>query len=127
MAELLAALLILGIVITTTIAMFAERQARLRDASETILAWQALSNEAEIWRRIDFASLDTATKSFRSDVAITQRLPDVSYDVAVTTPRTDVRQVTFTITWNRAQRAGAKRRSAELSILRADTGGSGLW
>jgi prepilin-type N-terminal cleavage/methylation domain-containing protein len=65
MAELLAALLILGIVITTTIAMFAERQARLRDASETILAWQALSNEAEIWRRIDFASLDTTSPSPR--------------------------------------------------------------
>jgi Tfp pilus assembly protein PilV len=127
MAELLAALLILGIVITTTIAMFAERQARLRDASETILAWQALSNEAEIWRRIDFASLDSASKTFRSDVAITKRLPDVAYEVAVTTPRTDIRQVTFTIIWNRAQRAGSKRRSAELSILRADTGGSGLW
>ncbi|HLJ73403.1 MAG TPA: type II secretion system protein, partial [Thermoanaerobaculia bacterium] len=68
--EVLVALLILGIVITTTISMFAERQKRMRMANETILAYQALSNESEIWRRIDFASLDTQPPIFQSDTSI---------------------------------------------------------
>lgn len=125
MAELLASLLILGIVITTTIIMFGERQARLRDASETILAWQALANEAEIWRRIDFASLDSTPLKFRSDLAITGRLPRPRYVVEIAKPRSDVRKITFTITWERKQ--GPGDRDATLSIVRADTGGSGLW
>src|SRR3954463_14750670 len=54
LAETLVALAILAIVITTTIAMFAERTRRLREANETILAFQALSNEAEYWRRESF-------------------------------------------------------------------------
>src|ERR1043166_5844939 len=58
LAEVLVALAILAIVITTTIAMFAERTKRMREASETILAEQALSNEAEYWRRESFAQID---------------------------------------------------------------------
>src|SRR5438105_14773386 len=68
--EVLVGLLILTIVITTTIAMFVERQRRLRQANEMILAYQALSNEAEIWRRISFAQLDSQPQAFQSDMAI---------------------------------------------------------
>jgi type II secretory pathway pseudopilin PulG len=125
MAELLVALLILVIVITTTIAMFAERQTRLREASETILAWQVLANEAEIWRRIDFAQLDAAGNTFRSDTTLIRRFPEVAYDVSIEKPRSDVRKITFNIHWKQDQ--GPGQRSAALSILRADTGGSGLW
>jgi hypothetical protein len=41
--------------------------------------------------------------------------------VKVDTPRADVKNVTFTVRWNKGQR------EARLSILRADTGGKGLW
>jgi len=58
LVEVLVGLLILTIVITTTIVMFTERHRRLRQANDMILAYQALSNEVEIWRRIDFAQLD---------------------------------------------------------------------
>src|SRR2546430_1719563 len=68
--EVLVALLILTIVITTTIAMFVERHKRLRQANETILAYQALSNEAEIWRRIGFGQLDAQAVTFQYDTAI---------------------------------------------------------
>jgi prepilin-type N-terminal cleavage/methylation domain-containing protein len=119
--EVLVGLLILTIVITTTITMFAERQRRLRQANETILAYQALSNEAEIWRRIAFGSLDTQPATFQSDTALLAPLSPFSTSVRVDTARTDVKNVTFTIRWNKAQRL------AKLSIVRVDTGGSALW
>jgi prepilin-type N-terminal cleavage/methylation domain-containing protein len=119
--EVLVGLLILAIVITTTITMFAERQRRLRQANETILAYQALSNEAEIWRRIAFGSLDTQPATFQSDTALLAPLSPFSTSVRVDTARTDVKNVTFTIRWNKAQRL------AKLSIVRVDTGGSALW
>ncbi|MDQ6800850.1 MAG: prepilin-type N-terminal cleavage/methylation domain-containing protein [Acidobacteriota bacterium] len=119
--EVLVALLILTIVITTTIAMFVERRSRLRQANETILAYQALSNEAEIWRRIGFGQLDAQPMTFQSDTAILGPLAPFATTVHVDTPRADVKSVTFTIRWANAQR------TAKLSIVRADTGGNGLW
>jgi hypothetical protein len=41
--------------------------------------------------------------------------------IHVDTPRADVKSVTFTIRWANPQR------EAKLSIVRADTGGNGLW
>ncbi len=120
--EVLIALLILTIVITTTIAMFVERHKRLKEANETILTYQALSNEAEIWRRIPFWRLDqevTQAPTFRSDTTILLPLEAYTTSVRVDTPRPDVKSVTFTIRW--------AQRKAELSIVRADTGGSSLW
>jgi len=119
--EVLVALLVLTIVITTTIAMFVERHKRLKEANETILAYQALSNEAEIWRRVAFAQLDAEPPTFQSDTAILAPLNPYSTSVKIDTPRADVKSVTFTIRWSNAQR------TAKLSIVRADTGGSGLW
>ena len=119
--EVLVALLVLTIVITTTIAMFVERHKRLKQANETILAYQALSNEAEIWRRIAFAQLDAQPPAFQSDTAILRPLAPYTSLVKVDTPRADVKSVTFSIRWSNAQRV------AKLSIVRADTGGSGLW
>jgi prepilin-type N-terminal cleavage/methylation domain-containing protein len=119
--EVLVALLVLTIVITTTIAMFVERHKRLRQANETILAYQALSNEAEIWRRIAFAELDRPAPTFRSDTAIIAPLAPYVTSVHIDTPRADVRSVTFSIRWANTQR------EAKLSIVRADTGGTNLW
>jgi prepilin-type N-terminal cleavage/methylation domain-containing protein len=120
LAETLVALAILAIVITTTIAMFAERTRRLREANETILAFQALSNEAEYWRRQSFAQIDNPdNQTFKSDLDILAPLMPYTTDVKVESPRSDVRNVTLTIRW--------AKREAHLGIARADTGGSGLW
>jgi len=119
--EVLVALLILAIVITTTISMFAERQRRLRMAHETILAYQALSNEAELWRRVDFKSIDSQALAFRSDLTLIQPMAPYSASVKIDTPRADVRNITLTIRWDTA------KRSATLALARADTGGTNLW
>jgi prepilin-type N-terminal cleavage/methylation domain-containing protein len=120
LAETLVALAILAIVITTTIAMFAERARRLREANETILAFQALSNEAEFWRRKPFAEIDDpANQTFQPDQDILKPLTPYTTLVKVDSPRADVRNVTLTIRWG--------KREAHLGIARADTGGSGLW
>jgi len=120
LAETLVALAILAIVITTTIAMFAERTRRLREANETILAFQALSNEAEYWRRQSFAQIDNPdNQTFKSDLDIIKPLMPYTTTVKVESPRPDVRNVTLTIHW--------AKREAHLGIARADTGGSGLW
>ena len=80
-SETLVALAILAIVITTTIAMFAERTRRLREANETILAFQALSNEAEYWRREPFAQIDkTDNQTFKSDLDILEPLTPYTTD-----------------------------------------------
>ena len=120
LAEVLVALAILAIVITTTIAMFAEKTKRMREASETILAYQALSNEAEYWRRESFAQIDNPdNQTFKSDLDILAPLAPYTTAVKVETTRTDIRNITLTIRW--------ARREAHLGVARADTGGSGLW
>jgi prepilin-type N-terminal cleavage/methylation domain-containing protein len=121
MAEVLVALAILAIVITTTIAMFAERTRKMRQASETILAWQVLSNEAEYWRRQPFDQIDVATnQTFKSDLTILTPLTPYTTAVRVDSPRADVRNITLTIRWSSTH-------EAHLNVARANTGGSGLW
>jgi prepilin-type N-terminal cleavage/methylation domain-containing protein len=122
LAEVLVALAILAIVITTTIAMFAERTKRMREASETILAYQALSNEAEHWRRLKFEDIDDVSnqKFQATDLSVLAPLAPYTTAVKVETPQADVRNVTLTIRW-------ATNREAHLAIARAYTGGSGLW
>jgi hypothetical protein len=107
-------------VITTTIAMFAERTKRLREASETMLAFQALSNEAEYWRREPFAQIDVPSEqTFKSDTTILAPLAPYTTIVKVDSPRADIRNVTLTIRWT--------NREAHLGVARANTGGGGLW
>jgi len=121
LVEVLVALVIMAIVITTTIAMFAEKTRRMRQASETILAYQALSNEAEHWRRVDFDSIDVASnQTFKSDLTLLTPLAPYTTAVKVDTPQADVRNVTLTIRW-------ATNHEAHLAIARANTGGNGLW
>src|SRR5207249_7235156 len=88
---------ILAIVITTTIAMFAERSRRLRQAHEVTLAFQALANEAELWRRVDFKDIDAQPLAFRSDLTIINPMAPYSASVKIDTPRSDVRNITLTI------------------------------
>ena len=119
--EVLIALVILAIVITTTLAVFVERTRRLQQATETILAYQVLWNEAEVRRRIDFSELDTAQTSFASDTALLAPLKPFQTYVTVSDTQPSVKNVTMVIKWRGGQR------SARLSLIRADTGGSNLW
>ena len=121
LVELLVALLVLTVVITTTIYMFTQRAQHLREANETILAYQALANEAEIWRRVPFSSLDASGTSFLSDTTILTPLAPYTAVVKIEKARPDVMKVTLTIQWQ------SGRKSAHLALLRADTGGTNLW
>jgi len=121
LVEILAALVILAIVITTAIAMFAERQRRLRQANETILAYQALANEAEYWRRIKFSDLDAMSPTFQSDTSILTPMQPYAASVRIDTPRANVKNVTLSLTWNSGQN------HASLALVRTDTGGGNLW
>ena len=119
--EVLFALLILAIVITTTLLVFVDRTRRLQQATETILAYQALSNEAEVRRRINFSQLDTASNSFISDTTVLAPLKPFQTYVTVSDKQPNVKNITMVIQWQQGQK------SARLSLLRADTGGSNLW
>ncbi|MEO8035070.1 MAG: type II secretion system protein [Acidobacteriota bacterium] len=119
LVEVLVALVILTLVITTTLAAFLERNRRLQQANETILAYQALANEAEVWRRTDFASVAPAT-TFHSDTTILAPLAPFTVAATVSSPKTDVKNVTLTITWK-------GEHHADLELTRVNTGGSNLW
>lgn len=121
LVELLIALLILTIVITTSLAVFVERERRMRMASETILAYQALSNEAEVRRRVDFNALEAEGDFFRSDTEIIKPLEPYTTKIDVEPDRPGVKKVTIRIRWR-----GGKR-EASLGLLRVDTGGTNLW
>ena len=119
--EVLAALLVLTLVITMSLAAFVERNKRLRQASEIILAYQALANEAEYRRRIDFAALETSSKQFISDTQLLAPLAPFTAVVTVQKTQPTVKNVTLTVKWS------GGTRQAELSLTRVDTGGSNLW
>ncbi len=121
LVEVLAALLILTLVITMSLAAFVERSRRQRQASEIILAYQALANEAEYRRRIDFNALDAAPSEFISDTALLAPLAPFAAAVSVQNTTPGVKNVTLTIRWNNGQR------DAKLALVRVDTGGTSLW
>lgn len=119
--EVLVALLILGIVITTSLAVFLQRTKRQRQATETILAYQALANEAEVRRRIDFTQLDESPPVFMTDALILLPLEPAKTHVTIDQPSPDVKNVTMRVIWQ-----GGKR-VATLHLSRVNTGGSNLW
>lgn len=119
--EVLAAMLILTLVITMSLAAFVERNRRLRQASEIVLAYQALANEAEYRRRIDFNALDGASAAFISDTALLAPLTPYGATVRVERTGTHVKNVTMTVRWMNGTR------EAKLALVRVDTGGTNLW
>jgi prepilin-type N-terminal cleavage/methylation domain-containing protein len=119
LAEVLVALLILGIVITTSLSVFVERKRRLQQANEIVLAYQALANEAELQRRETFASLANGT--FKSDTAILTPLKPYATIVRVDPAPPNAKNVTLTIRWRNGQR------EAKLGIVRVDLGGETFW
>ena len=121
LVEILVAILILTLVITFSLAAFVERSNRLQQASEIVLAYQALANEAEYRRRMPFAGLEGEPAEFVSDTAILRPLTPFSTVVAVTEGKPGVKNVLMTIRWRNGER------EARLELVRADTGGSNLW
>jgi Tfp pilus assembly protein PilV len=117
--ETLAGLLILAFVLTTSLAVFTERQKRLRQADELIAVYQALANEAEVSRVIPFSSLSPGTSSFRSDTAILDGLSGTTTTITVTPWENGARLVEMRVDWN----DGA--RSETLTIVRTNAGGGG--
>ena len=127
--EVLVALVILGIVITTTIAMFAKRKAYLQESSETMLVWQSIWNESEVWRRMGWNSLETQAGQFQSDTSMLAPLAPYATkaEVAVSKDDPNVKNVTLTVLWEYDADHKSYKRNAHLSILRSNTGGTNLW
>lgn len=121
LVEVLIAFMILTIVMTTSLAAFLERNRRLQQASEIILAYQALANEAEYRRRMSYPSLETQPVEFVSDVALLKPLEPFGTIVSVTEVQPGVKHVLMTIRWKNGER------QAKLELVRVDTGGSNLW
>lgn len=120
LVELLFALLILSIVITTSLAVFVERTSRGQQASEMILAYQVLANEAEVIRRVNYENLDGLPDDFSTDTLLIRPLAPYETAIDVSLVRPGLKRVQLTIRW-RAQQI------ATLTLLRSDTGGTNLW
>ncbi|HEX8619291.1 MAG TPA: type II secretion system protein [Thermoanaerobaculia bacterium] len=118
--EVLAALLILTFVITVSFTAFLERNRRLEQASEIMIAYQALANEAEYRRRLGYDHVKPDI-DFMSDKTMLAPLAPYEIEITVVEVKPDVKNMTMTIWWrNRA-------RVARLMLVRVDTGGTRLW
>jgi len=118
LVELMAALLILTFVITSSLWAFLERNKRLQQASEIILAYQALANEAEYVRRERFGSLEAYPQDFKSlsETTLLDPLSPFGTAIKVEVVKPGVKNVTMTIRWHNGQR------EARLGLVRVDTG-----
>jgi prepilin-type N-terminal cleavage/methylation domain-containing protein len=120
LVEVLAALLILTIVITSSLLAFLERNRRLQQASEILLAYQALANEAEYQRREPFMSAG-AVATFIGGTAVLAPLAPYETEVKFDLVQPGVKNVTLTIRWRN------REREARLGIVRVETGTNPLW
>jgi len=121
LVEVLVAVLIITVVVLTSLAVFTERQRRMRTANETILTYQVLANEAEVRRRISFDQLETAQGTFMSDTSLLSPLQPYTTEVIVDRKSTAQKNLTLSIHWRNGQR------TASLLLIRTSTGGSNLW
>jgi prepilin-type N-terminal cleavage/methylation domain-containing protein len=118
--EVLAGLLILSIVVTTSLAVVYQREVRVRDAEALILVWQTIANEAELLRRVPYAALDARSgQQFATDVDLLSGINGATTSVTVAQAQPDVKEVVLTVTWG--------ERVARMSVLRTDTAGGNLW
>lgn len=118
--ELLFALLILTLVITTTLAVFVERTKRMRQASETVLAYQVLANEAELQRRVPFADV-LPSSEFTTPTELLTPLQPYTTKIEVSETKIGVKEITMSIRWHNGDHI------AKLGLMRVDTGGGNLW
>jgi prepilin-type N-terminal cleavage/methylation domain-containing protein len=113
--EVLAALLVLTFVITMTMWAFLERNRRLQQANELVIVYQALANESEHWRRVEFNKLATQTK-FEMPMEILEPLRPYDTVVGVELTKPGVKNVTLTVRWRNGER------EARLGLVRVKTG-----
>lgn len=122
LVEVMAAFLVLTFVSTSSLWAFLERNKRLQQASEIILAYQALANEAEFRRRVDFDKLDAAPIAFDlSNLELLAPMEPVEAWVKVDLVKPGVKNVTMTVRWKN------REREARLAIVRVYTGGGSLF
>jgi type II secretory pathway pseudopilin PulG len=116
LVEIMAAFLILTFVLTTSLWAFLERNRKLQQASEIVLAYQALANEAEYRRRDPFHLLESESVFFKSKTDLLKPLAPYKASVKVDVVKLGVKTVTMTIRW------ADEKREARLAIVRVDTG-----
>lgn len=122
LVEVLAALLILTVVITVSMAAFVERNKRLQQASEIVLAYQALANQAEYVRRKPYASLETGVGFDDPNAAeLLAPLGHAVPSIVVTETKPGIKNVLLRVRWRQGQR------EAKLTLVRTQTGGGNLW
>lgn len=122
LVEIMAAFLILTFVITTSLWAFLERNKKLQQAREIVLAYQALANEAEFRRRDAFSSLEAQSILFdESNRALLTPLSPYAAAVEVAEVKPGVKNVTMTISWKNGER------EARLAIVRVETMGGPLF
>ncbi len=121
LVEVLVALLILAVVITTTLTMFTMRSKRMAGANQTMLAWQAISNEVGYWRRMPYVALQKGAMDFQTSTEIIGPLAPYEAKVEISDPKNWVKEVTISISWE-----GGKRLE-KITISRVDTGANNLW
>jgi prepilin-type N-terminal cleavage/methylation domain-containing protein len=121
LVEVMAALLILTIVITSSLLAFLERNKRLQQASEIVLAYQALANEAEYRRRHPYVMVEGISPTFVSNTDVLAPLEPYITAVKVDVVQPGVKNVTLTIRWRNGER------EAKLGLVRVDTGSNPLW
>jgi type II secretory pathway pseudopilin PulG len=122
LVETLIAILILGMVITTSLFVYYERERRMVEAGEVMLVWQVLGNEAEARRHASWTMQSPGPpQPFYTDLALLTQLEGVVAEAAVEQIDTETRRILLRISW----REGSKEAIAE--VIRTDTGGDSLW
>ena len=122
LVETLMAILILGIVITTSLFVYYERERRMVEAGEVMLVWQVLGNEAEARRYASWAmQAPGPPQPFYTDLALLAQLEGVVAEATVEQVDSQTRSILLRISW----RDG--RRVAIAEVIRTDTGGDTLW
>jgi prepilin-type N-terminal cleavage/methylation domain-containing protein len=122
LVETLIAILILGIVITTSLFVYYERERRMIEAGEVMLVWQVLGNEAEARRYASWGmQAPGPPQPFYTDLALLAQLEGVVAEAAVEQVDSRTRRILLRISW----REGSREAIAE--VIRTDTGGGTLW
>lgn len=120
--EVLVSLLILSFIVTTSLAIFFDRHARLERAGHVVRAYQALANEAEVIRHVPYIDLEPGeSRTFQSGRDVLYGFQDLETLVNIQETSTGLKEVLLTVRWNRG------KQSAALTVLRTDTGGGDLW
>ena len=122
LVEVLIALVIIGFVLTTSLAVFFDRERRLQAADELLIASQAMAIEAEVLRQTSYSDIPVIeSREFVSSPAILTRLNGCVASETIVQDRPSLKRIVLTVSWNEG------RKRSELVTYRSDTGGGNLW